>query len=388
MRTFFCFILLACTSALALAAQGEEGLSFAGVPSLGYDADEGWGYGLVFQVTQFGKGKVQPYRWRTDGQLLFTQRGRKQLQFELDLPAISPHGRLQTELKLEDETAAPFYGVGPGTTFREALTDEDDPAFISETYYAFRLRQARLFAAYRHNWSPWFAVGATRLSYSEVDTASTASLLTEVAEGLAGRAGGWTNELRLAGGIDTRDDEVRPTSGMWSDLAVGQSSPLWGSDYTYTRAALRHRQYVPLSDRFVLAGRLAYQSIWGDVPFYEQTRIIAASELIGGVGGSESVRGIPQNRYRGPAAALATAELRSTLAELEVRDRTLWFGLNLFADAGRVWSDPLRFSLTDWHAGYGATVMTGLGRSIVLRVDLARSIVDPFAVYVSTGYLF
>jgi hypothetical protein len=100
----------------------------------------------------------------------------------------------------------------------------------------------------------------------------------------------------------------------------------------------------------VLALRVGAKHVWGDVfPLHEAAFL----------GGYNTLRGYRWNRFTGNAAAFGGADFRLPITRAVLFTRGN-LGLQLLADAGRVWTrDPISDELTsagDWHIGYGGGV--------------------------------
>src|SRR5690348_8751988 len=67
------------------------GWDIAGVPALNFDADEGFGYGAVLELYNYGLG-VQPYRYTIQPTVFLTTEGRRDYTLLFDAPALLPGG--------------------------------------------------------------------------------------------------------------------------------------------------------------------------------------------------------------------------------------------------------------------------------------------------------
>ncbi|MGV3614670.1 MAG: BamA/OMP85 family outer membrane protein [Fimbriimonas sp.] len=184
--------------------------------------------------------------------------------------------------------------------------------------------------------------------------------------------------LSLGGVVNKRDRDVDPTRGSWLrlDLEPGYSNitnvggaaadqSILGTN-TFFRTSMEWRQYFtdgpPLGRdlnavRRVLALRVRYGGIMGDVPFFEQFF----------AGGSDTVRGYSEDRFWGKHQLLSTVELRYPLQKS--------FSIIGFVDYGGAWggygavNDFTQSSKFDLHLGYGLglSFKTPLGP---IRLDL------------------
>lgn len=168
--------------------------------------------------------------------------------------------------------------------------------------------------------------------------------------------------LTLAATVNRRDVDLDPSRGDWFRVSVepGYSDitkigglftdpGLLGSNF-FTRGTLEYRTYWSpqpprgrkLDDpRRVLAMRVKFGAIAGDVPFFEQFF----------VGGSDTVRGYDDDRYWGKYTFLSTAEYRLPIQKA--------FNAIAFVDYGGAWGGYgaiKKYTQSDtWnmHLGYG-----------------------------------
>jgi outer membrane protein insertion porin family len=170
----------------------------------------------------------------------------------------------------------------------------------------------------------------------------------------------------LAGGLlsNNRDVDQDPSRGSWWRLLVepgysritrvgGQASSSMLGTNTFLRSSLEYRHYwspqppreLNLDEpRRVVAVRARIGSISGNVPFFEQFF----------VGGADTVRGYPEDRFWGKQYATFTVEYRHPLQKA--------FNLIAFADYGGAWGGyggVNKYTQSDrpnFHLGYGLGV--------------------------------
>lgn len=199
-----------------------------------------------------------------------------------------------------------------------------------------------------------------------------------------------SNTLRLTTERDTRDDKIVPHRGSYQvlteELAGG---PLKGTN-SYQKALFSSTWYSPLANGWMFAARASAGVMvpFGDVPSNFSPEV-GLDPQVGRVpldarfriGGVNSLRGWPENGVPaggGLAMALANIEWRIPVAGP--------FGLEVFVDAGNVWSRPSYVKASDflapWDTGTGDAgeirYAYGAGGRLVLpfgplRIDLATS---------------
>ena len=183
--------------------------------------------------------------------------------------------------------------------------------------------------------------------------------------------------------LDTRDVEVAATSGLHLRAAGTFYPTLWDVEEAFGRLSGDAAGYLTARGRFetTLALRAGGQRVWGRYPFHE-------AAFIGGggfFGGSQTVRGLGQNRYAGDAALYGNAEIRTRLGRMTLV-LPADVGLFALADVGRVF---LEGEDSDrWHPGFGGGVwLSFLDRSHTASVAVAHS-EGRTGLYVRLGFAF
>jgi outer membrane protein assembly factor BamA len=149
----------------------------------------------------------------------------------------------------------------------------------------------------------------------------------------------------------------------------------------------------------VAAWRAVVDAEFGNVPFYDlYTGEPFLQDTI--IGGSSGVRGVPEGRYLGKLKTVANVELRAMLIDFHVLGQSIHVGADVFADAGRVWSDYTFSNPADadgvgikWGTGVGAYLIWG--QAAVFRIEVAYSpdaVAEnpslPLGIYVQDGVMF
>ncbi|HET7293919.1 MAG TPA: BamA/TamA family outer membrane protein [Vicinamibacteria bacterium] len=158
---------------------------------------------------------------------------------------------------------------------------------------------------------------------------------------------------------DRRDKPGNPHNGVMAALQISHLDDRGGEEFGFTRFAGDVRGFVPLGSvqrTLALRGYLSSDNAdsGGRVPFYAQQTL----------GGSHTLRGFPNFRFRDTKVFLLQAEYRWEASPA--------IELALFADAGRVAPRIADvFSNLELDAGAGLRLKTNL--NTVFRVDVARS---------------
>jgi hypothetical protein len=380
---------------LPLPTHGQEkhtptGWEVTGIPALNYDSDEGFGYGVILALYDYGPRGVLPYRTTIQPTLFLTTEGRRELTVFFDAPNLPGGWRLDAFLGLEKQIATPYYGPGNETPYDPALEEGSNP-------YFFRYGRERL--VLRVNLQrplgdlPVRVLVGAQVAHFKIDPTPKNEggtlLLEELGPG-ATIPGGYGNSVR--GGLvwDTRNRESGPGSGVWTAALVEWVSEALGSEASYTRWTLTDRRYFTLTEGLVFANRLTFQNVTGTPPFYALTYVQSSFGETEALGGAKSVRGVLKNRYFGEGLFFWNLELRWRARDFGVLGRDAHLALIGFVDTGRVWEDGLELSslLANLHAGAGGGIRFGLGPNFVVATDLASSGETGLQTYIGLGYLF
>jgi outer membrane protein assembly factor BamA len=160
--------------------------------------------------------------------------------------------------------------------------------------------------------------------------------------------------------VDYRDVFGNPTTGGLYSATYAQYFDRDNGDFDFRRLAFDVRQYFPLgSEQRILAARFysSFDSEIGDsrVPFY----------LMQTLGGSDSIRGFSEFRFRDKNLFLLSTEYRWI-------PHPVW-ELVLFYDTGKVFPDLSDFDFTDLKRGYGVGMRLKSTDDVVMRFDLGKS---------------
>ena len=371
-------------------AATPTGHSLKGLPALNFDADEGFGYGAIVQYYDYGDGSTAPYRFSLQPTLFLTTRGRRDATLFLDAPHLLSNGwRLGAQLAREQQLTAPYYGVGNTTLAPASATSGPNPY-----YFRFGRTVLRANADLQHELGiralrGFIGVGARRADVRTTPYDSGTTLLAQET-GKVTLPTVDTRYARLGLVWDTRNVEIGPHSGNWSELLVQRAGRVLGGDHVFTRITGSVRQYVPLGSRLTLAERVVMQTVRGDPAISEMFAVQSSFRDDEILGGASSLRGIPKNRYVGKGVAFSNTEVRWSAASFGVRGTPSQLVLSGFGDVGRVWAEGLDVSQlgSDLHVGYGGGARLVLGPTFVIALDVGHSSQTTAAIYLGLGYLF
>jgi outer membrane protein assembly factor BamA len=367
-----------------------QGPQVSGLPALNFNADEGFGYGVIAQLYQYGHSGVQPYQYMIQPLVFLTTKGRRDFSVFLDAPHVLPgNWRLGAYLGREQQLATSYYGVGNDASFSAGSQAPPNPYF-----YRYGREGIRFSTDLQHQ-----IAGPLRLLVGG-GTRSTTIDETPFDSGttlLRGETGGATipesraTHVRAGLVYDTRDRETGPTSGTWTELLVQRGMKTLGGDYTFTRITGTARGYFSLTNRVVFAERVTVQNLSSaSAPFYELSTVQGSFQDGEGLGGAGSIRGLPKNRFIGKGLMVTNQELRWHVSDFVLTGRPSALVLNGFLDDGRVWATGLTTKdlLSDLHAGYGGGARVRYGQDFIVGVDVGHSKESAAAIYIGLGYAY
>ncbi|HEX9007165.1 MAG TPA: BamA/TamA family outer membrane protein [Bacteroidota bacterium] len=323
-------------------------------PILSYDTDAGFGYGgKVVARNQLG------LRESFDLTLFNSSRGERWYRFAFSLPDAelrqgSPYpAAVDVVLDYDKWISNSFFGLGDGSPFsaREFYTKEplDLSAAVSRGFSSVLVGQAGLrFRAVRN--SGFEEVSRLRALPPQTNGSRIDYL-----------------SVFLSVRHDTRNSVIDPSKGT---VLQGDVERTVGGDLSFTRwgAWLQGYTRLPLAD-IVAAARLGFVTAIGDsLPV----------QVLPSVGGGNTVRGVPLDRFLDRAGAVANVELRIPL---------LWrFRGVLGLDAGRVAGRLAAMSLARW----SVNPVVGLRfhmETFVVRLDVGLG-AQTTGFYLNFGQLF
>jgi outer membrane protein assembly factor BamA len=372
----------------------ETGWEWFVLPTLNFSSDDGFGYGALLDLYNYGDG-VTPYRFMIRPIVLLTTKGRRDIVLLIDAPRLLPRGwRFDAFVGREQQLATPYFGIGNETVNDTTLSDQGD-----DFYYRYGKTQLRVAANVQRELSRSVRlIAGAGLVDVELDATPFDSGTTLLLQQLQQRQGVAAPTLPndryifVRGGavLDTRDREIGPTRGHWVDLLVQGANLNAGS--SFARVTISARKYASLTSRLVFAQRLVVQQVNGGTPFFDLPTLQASqvsSSQPEGLGGGGSVRGISRNRYVGDGIAFSNSELRWRFKELKLLGKPAYLVGSAFLDAGRVWDGAIAAEelFSDLHAGYGGGLRLGLGPSFLVAFDFGKSS-ESTQIYIGLGYPF
>jgi outer membrane protein assembly factor BamA len=334
-----------------------EGSTTEPFPILSYDTDVGFGYGAkVFMLNPFGGNES------FDVTLFNSTKGERWYRFVCSVPDLEVRqGRLyplavDLVVDYDKYLKNSFFGVGNGSEFKSREYYTREPLEISLAFSSGFSRRA---------------VGQIGLKYKSVRNFNfpDTSRLVMVSPALNSATARY-HSLFASYRYDSRNSFVNPSRG-WVLQAEGEFAPQTGLTNVQLGRLAGWVQYysVLFYPKTVLALRLGMQGLIGNnVPV----------QMLLSIGGNQTLRGSPQDRYLDKTASISNAEVRFPI---------FWrFGGIIGYDAGKVWRELSDVSLSRW----AANPVVGLRffmETFVVRMDLGFG-TETTGFYLNFGHLF
>ncbi len=343
----------------------RKGWTFGILPSVAYDADKGFQYGVLANVYNFGDGSIYPeYFHSFYVEAAYTTKRSGLFRFAYDSKYLIPNHRLKIDLSYLPDALCDFYGFnGYQTVYNAEWCKKKYDGYLSRAFYKSQRDLLRVAVDMDghigNNW--YWNAGIGMLGYQigsvnldMINRNKKPENMLPYMDGLyekyvkwgilseAEANGGWHPYLRGGITFDNRDRQQNTHKGMNAEFFWTYNAA-FGQDKAYNNlmfnASFRH--FVPVyKDRIVFAYRLGAQmTVAGTSPFYLNNyynNLFIQRVLYEGLGGGNTVRGVLRNRITAPGYAFANVEFRFIVAQFHVKKERFAIGLNPFVDAGMV----------------------------------------------------
>ena len=352
-------------------------LDFAFMPALGYNSDYGLIGGGIMSRYHYRDGVRPFYSYFTIDALASTN-GLFSVSILYDKPQIfDQRKRFTTELFVSKFLNDQYYGVGTYDDLNPSISEDQEFYYYESFSFGIEsiLRHSLNQSSSGYSSDVYFL---TEFDYhNPVDIGQNSYLYQS---GPLGVEKSGTVSLGTGYIFDSRDNEFDPRYGIY-----GKAGFQLIKDYTRTtdifpfvESEIRTYFTFHLIRDITFANRLSYQHIDGEAPFRKLPVI----------GGEETMRGYPENRFMDDNALLLNTELRTWLFEFPSYE--VKFGGTLFFDAGRTYANgtSLKDVFDDLKYTYGlGGTSSFFNENFIFRADLGFSD-DGYGLYFTAGYLF
>lgn len=172
-----------------------------------------------------------------------------------------------------------------------------------------------------------------------------------------GAKGGITTVISLNMSYNNLDNYLNPWHGGSQALEIGVSSPYMGSDYSFEKLTLDLRRYFSFRRKHVLAGRILYEQVFGNTPFYQLPTI----------DGMKIGRGYFPGRFSDKIGVFSQWEYRFPL--------WTFIGGKLFIDNVQFQENPSKIRIDKFHYGYGFGITWDIApdAGVIMNIDFGFS---------------
>jgi len=424
----------------------KTGWTFGVLPSVAFDADLGFQYGVLGNVFYYGDGSTYPdYMHSMYVEAAYTTKRYGIFRFSYDSKYLIPKHRFSFDVTFVPDAMCDFLGYnGYQAVYNEAWRNSKlnpNPDYVTRAFYKYKRDLLRIApdisGTIKGNWK--WAAGVGLLAYwtGSVDIAmlnknkkpdkmlpDTATLydyyvrwdIIKQNEAI----GGIHPYVRAGFVYDSRNRQINASSGMYADAFFTYTAGFGkSSDYNNLKFNAVFQHYVPIDKKYAtFAYRAGVQLlVAGNSPFYMDNylnMLYYQRVLYEAIGGANSVRGLIRNRVLANGFGYATAEFRIRVWNFTIAKQHFYLGFNPFCDMGIV-LQPKEISdesialynldqMPDFfnfdkkqafmpHFGAGIGLKLAMNENFILSVDWAM----PFKkqdnhslanIYIKMGYLF
>lgn len=410
----------------------KSGYNIGGLPAISYNSDEGFQYGAILNLFNYGDGSNFPaYDFSAYLEVSKYTKGSSLYRLYFDSDKLLNGVRTFLDISYVQEDMLDFYGFNGLRSKYDIDTEKSNRAF-----YRMSQRQFRLMADFKGrflidnlNWLGsynFFNYNPQEVNFNKlnkgIDT-SDPNFLDGTS--LYGKYLDWglispdesdgsnVHAFKIGMIYDTRNVLINPESGICTE-AVVEIAPEFLNELPYNRYSIVHRQYHSIiKEKLNLAIRVGAQGKIGnsDIPFFRMPQLIspfATRSNVTGLGGANSLRGILRNRIVSEGFAYGNFELRWRAAEFTLFNQNFYLGVNGFVDAGIVtdevdWNlNQLTFpEVTEYfdlnegqrlHTSLGGGLKIGMNENFVISLDAGRALdkrdASKTGIYININYLF
>jgi hypothetical protein len=345
----------------------KTGWTFGVLPSVAFDADLGFQFGVLSNVFYYGDGSTFPnYMHSFFFEAAYTTKRYGLFRFCFDSRALIPKHRFSFDISYVPDAMSDFLGYnGYQSVYNEAWRNSKltaDQGYKTRAFYKYRRDLLRIApdisGPIKGNWK-WAAgvgflgywTGNVNLTMINKNKKPGKELPTDIDELYEKYVkwdiiqpdeaqGGMHPYVRSGFVYDSRNRQINASTGMYADAFFTYTAG-FGKSSTYNNlkfnAVFQH--YVPVHKDYVtFAYRVGTQLlVAGNSPFYMDTylnMLYYQRVLYEAIGGANSVRGLIRNRVLSNGFGYANVEFRIKVWKFKIANQHFYLGFNPFCDMG------------------------------------------------------
>jgi hypothetical protein len=429
----------------------KKGWNFLPFPYITLDTDLGVEFGASITAINFGDGEIYPkfYHMMYLSASIYTK-GSATLMFDYESNYLIKGVKTLFDVTYLPNMAFDFYGYnGYESVFNDQWLEKDNEEYRSRLFYKQQRKLLRIRATFQGNlgiknfmWLggiEFYNVKTSSLNIDRLNKGKDSDKMLPSIDSIPPlynrymhwglitedeKSGGFFSVLKAGIVYDTRDNEMSPMKGIWSEVTfIGAPKFMSTMNSSFLKLAVYWRHYVPIvKERLSFAYRLNYQgTIAGYAPGYSQTfKFNSASNGLynEGLGGAKTVRGVLLNRVVGDGVVMGNFEFRYLFWKFVAFKQNVSLFASAFFDTGRVVqyiddydiinkltdedidyknqgdvkSDYFKIGVEKFHNSAGGGLHIVLNRNIVVSMDIAKAFNsqdnDGLGVYIGSFFLF
>lgn len=314
-------------------------------------------YGLIMGIGggfNFYDFKMKPYSFRLEaaGSYAFLTESSK---FEVNsfFKQLIEDWNIRFTAKASQLEITRFNGIGNETVRDEELSEDD--------YYQVEQENYSLAASLDYPINNNFSLSLSGGLESSRTHSDENSFLTDSSYYGIGKF----SFFNIGGGLtfDSRDKIGLPFNGYFFNLSANYFPALLNNDESFTKLKIDFRSYYEFNylTNYTLGLRIFSEYVFGKYPFYKGASL----------GGSNTLRGFPTNRFVADGSFAAQTELRIFLGKPKIIIPGK-FGVKLYAETGRVFLENENSDV--WHPAWGGGIYYDvLDRAVAINLDVVSS---------------
>ncbi len=378
MKRFFLFLIIVLFTFVQINAQNEEpqpqkkikkGWNMGILPSVAYDADLGFQYGVLTNIYNYGDGSKYPeYLHSLYLEAAYTTKRYGIFRVFYDSKYLIPNHRISLDASYIPDAMCDFYGYNGyqsiyNNNWHNSKKYTAAEGYESRAFYKFKRDLFRvsgdLQGTIKNNWKWDLGLGFLNYSISPVNLdilnkgKDSTDLLPNIDE-LYDKYVKWNifdpNEInggshpfvRLGIVYDSRNKQTNATKGIYAN-AFFTYTAAFGNQKEFNNIKFNavYQQYVPLyKEKLSVAYRVGTQLlVAGKSPFYLDNylnTIFMQRVLYEAIGGANSTRGVLRSRVLADGFAYANFEIRWKAFQFDIAKQHFYIGFNPFVDIGMV----------------------------------------------------
>jgi len=426
-NTILALFVLCCTC-LHAQESAKKGLNLGVLPAVSYNSDEGFQYGAILNLFNYGDGTRYPkYDQSYYLELSKFTKGSTVMRFYFDSEQLLKGVRTFVDLSYITEDMLDFFGFNGYQSNYSTFVESSNRAF-----YKMSQQQLRLLADFRGSlpiehlyWEASYNLVNYKNASVDYDKLNATSDLPYITTSLYDKYVGWNilSAKEADGGLvsafkvgllyDTRNALNNPDKGFSSEALI-EVAPGFMNESPYARYSVMHKHYQSIiKDRLNLAVRLGVQGKIGKnaIPFYRRTVFMtpfATRTSPTALGGANSLRGIMRNRVVGETFALGNFELRWKVLNFTFINQNFYLGVNGFFDTGYI-LDPINWDLSNltptektdyfnldtkdsFHSSLGGGLKVAMNQNFIISFEMGKPLNESdgskAGTYINLNYLF